>query len=102
MQYLRTASGSFINVASIARLPPERREGDAIAGWVATCRDGQTVPLAPYFTLPGRIEAVLGGLPGAIVAMERNEGTRTCPSGNCCAEVGATRRGDERSLQAAT
>jgi len=103
MQYLRTVSGSFINVASIALLTPERGEGDGITGWIATCRDGQTVPLAPYFTLPGRIEAVLGALPAAIVAVERNAGTRsTCRSGNCCAEVGATRRDDERSVQAAT
>ena len=86
MQYLRTASGSFINAATITLLTPERGEGDAIMGWVATCRDGQTIALAPYFTLPGRIEAVLDRLPADIVALDQNEGALTCPSGNCCAE----------------
>ena len=90
MQYLRTASGSFINAASIALLIPERGEGEAVKRWVATCHDGQAVALAPYFTLPGRIEPVLNLLSGNIVAGDPKEGSFACPPETCCAGPGAT------------
>lgn len=97
MQYLRTASGSFINAATITLLTPERGKDDTINGWVATCRDGQTVTLAHYFTLPGRIAAVLDRLPADTVAVDRKEDTLACPSVNCCADVAAARGSEERA-----
>lgn len=97
MQYLRTASGSFINAATITLLTPKRGEDDTINGWVATCRDGKTVTLAPYFTVPGRIDAVLDRLPADTVALDRKEGRLACPSLNCCADAGATPGNEERA-----
>jgi hypothetical protein len=82
MLYLRTASGSLINAATITRLSPDRADDDTIAGWIATCRDGQTIALAPYFTLPGRIEPVLAQLP-AVDAQAFDAAALPCSSENC-------------------
>jgi hypothetical protein len=82
MQYLRTASGTFLNSAAITRLSPERGEDDAITGWIATCRDGQTVALATYFALPGRIDTLLSHVPARETAPDKpkSEASPTCPS----------------------
>jgi hypothetical protein len=89
MQCLRTASGTFINAATITHMTPERGDRDVIKGWLATCSDRRTVELAPYFTLPGRIEPVLDRLPADIAALERRESSLTCPARNCCGDSGA-------------
>ena len=50
MLYLRTASGGFINAADIVALSPQRDDGsEEIAGWIATCADGEAVALAAYY-----------------------------------------------------
>jgi hypothetical protein len=63
MLYLRTASGSFINAATIVQLTPQRAGlGDEITGWVAICEGGKAVTLAPYYAVSGRIEMVLASV----------------------------------------
>jgi hypothetical protein len=63
MLYLRTASGSFINAASIVQLTPQRAGlADEITGWVAICEGGKAVTLAPYYAVSGRIEMVLASV----------------------------------------
>ena len=70
MLYLRTASGALINAA------PSSRSGDSwtifaalirapeeITSWVATCADGETVTLAPYYAAPGRLEKLMEFIP---------------------------------------
>jgi hypothetical protein len=52
MRLLRTDAGEFINAAAIV---PVYREGDGI-GWLAVLADGAEIPLAPYYSVPGRIE----------------------------------------------
>jgi hypothetical protein len=60
MLYLRTASGDFVNAATIVQLSPQRGgSGDEITGWVAIGRDGHAVALAAYYVTPGRIEKLL-------------------------------------------
>ena len=64
MLYLRTASGAFINAANIVLLSPERDDGaEEITSWVATCADGETVTLAPYYAAPGRLEKLMDFIP---------------------------------------
>jgi hypothetical protein len=63
MLYLRTASGGFINAATIVQLSPQRAGSDEITGWLAICSDGKAVALAAYHTTPGRIETVLDYMP---------------------------------------
>jgi hypothetical protein len=86
MLYLRTASGSFINAASILRLSPQRAGiGDEISGWVAICDGGKAVTLAPYYAAPGRIATVRDYIPAraqAAVAVA-SEVALPCPSENC-------------------
>jgi hypothetical protein len=66
MLYLRTASGSFINAATIIQLSPQRAgSGDEITGWVAICDGGKVVTLAAYYAAPGRIETVLDYMPAS-------------------------------------
>ena len=64
MLYVRTASGDFINAATIVQLAPQRGgSGDEITGWVAICDGGRAITLAPYYAAPGRIETVLDYIP---------------------------------------
>ena len=56
MLYLRTASGRFIDAASIVELT---RRGDQAKVCVAICRDGQEVALARYYSTPGQVEREL-------------------------------------------
>ena len=64
MLYLRTASGALINAANIVQLSPERDDGaEEITSWVATCADGETVTLAPYYAAPGRLEKLMEFIP---------------------------------------
>jgi hypothetical protein len=49
--YLRTASGEFINAATIVQLSPQRGGGE-ITGWMAVRGDGKTVPLAACWKTP--------------------------------------------------
>jgi hypothetical protein len=88
MLYVRTASGSFINAATIIQLSPQRAgDGDEITGWVAICDGGKAFTLAAYYVTPGRIETVLDYIPagarggGTLVS----EAPLPCPSENCCA-----------------
>ena len=60
MRLVRTAAGGFLNVAKIERLVDER--GNAAASWIAICADGEEIPLAPYYSAPGRAERELQGL----------------------------------------
>jgi hypothetical protein len=85
MLYVRTASGSFINAATITRLLPRRVGDDEITGWVAYCRDGEAVSLASYYALPGRIDAVLDHLPPSSQAAGavENDSVLPCSSENC-------------------
>jgi hypothetical protein len=78
---------TFLNSAAITLLSPERGEDDAITGWIATCRDGQTVALASYyFALPGRIDTLLSHVPARETAPDKpkSEASPPCPSNNCC------------------
>jgi hypothetical protein len=62
--YIRTASGDFINAATIVQLSPQHHGiDDEITGWVAICGDGRAIALADYYAEPGRIETVLGAVP---------------------------------------
>ena len=64
MLYLRTASGNFINAATILQLSPQRAgAGNEVTGWIAICDGGKAVTRAPYYAVPGRIETVLEYLP---------------------------------------
>jgi len=64
MLYLRTASGGFVNAATIVQLSPQRGEGtDEITSWVAICGDGKAVALAAYYAVPGRIQKVVDFMP---------------------------------------
>lgn len=64
MVYLRTASGGFVNAATIVQLSPQRGDGtDEITTWVAICGDGKAVALADYYAVPGRIERVVDLMP---------------------------------------
>src|SRR4051794_37037252 len=60
MRLVRTAAGGFLNVEKIERLVDER--GDVAASWIAICADGEEIPLAPYYSAPGRAERELQGL----------------------------------------
>ena len=60
MRLVRTAAGGFVNVEKIERLVDERSE--AAASWIAICADGEEIPLAPYYSAPGRAERELQGL----------------------------------------
>lgn len=88
MLYVRTASGSFINAATILQLSPQRHgSGEEITGWLAICEGGKAVTLAPYYPAPGRIETVLDHA----AASARNIGPvpsgvdLLCSSADCCA-----------------
>jgi hypothetical protein len=64
MVYLRTASGDFVDAATIVQLSPQRGDGtDEITSWVAICGDGKAVALAAYYAVPGRIEEVVAFIP---------------------------------------
>jgi hypothetical protein len=64
MLYLRTASGNFVNAATIVQLSPQRADGaDEITGWIAICGDGKAVALAAYYAAPGRIEEAVDFMP---------------------------------------
>jgi hypothetical protein len=88
MLYVRIASGSFINAATIVQLSPQRMGiGDEITGWVAICDGGDAVSVAPYYAAPGRIATVLDH----VAASARNIGPvpsgadLACFSADCCA-----------------
>ncbi|MGE5270029.1 MAG: hypothetical protein ACM3JG_10210 [Thiohalocapsa sp.] len=89
MLYVRTASGSFINAATILQLSPQRHggSGEELTGWLAVCEGGKTVTLASYYAAPGRIETVLDH----VAASARDIGTVAsgaelpCSSADCCA-----------------
>ena len=86
MLYVRTASGTFINAATIVQLSPQRSEiGDEITGWVAICDGGKAVTLAPYYAAPGRIESVLDHIPVSARETGKVETGLPCPSADCCA-----------------
>jgi hypothetical protein len=55
MLFLRTASGSFVNAATIVRLSLQH-DGE---GWLAICGDGKEVVLDRYYSAPGRVEKEL-------------------------------------------
>lgn len=66
MLYVRTAAGSFVSAATIIQLSPQRAGSDSeITSWVAICDGGRAVTLAPYYAVPGRIEAVLDHMPAS-------------------------------------
>jgi hypothetical protein len=88
MLYVRTASGAFINAATIVQLSPQRMGTyEEIIGWVAICDGGNAVSLAPYYAAPGRIEMVLD----QVAASARDIGPvlsgadLACSSADCCA-----------------
>jgi hypothetical protein len=86
MLYLRTASGTFINAATILQLTPQRAgQGDEITGWVAICEGGKAVTLAPYYTVPGRIDTVRASLAASAGANRTlaSEAAFICPAGQC-------------------
>jgi hypothetical protein len=86
MLYLRTASGTFINVDAILQLTPQRaNQGDEITGWIAICEGGKAVTLAPYYAVPGRIDMVRASLAASAGANRTfaNETALTCPPGQC-------------------
>jgi hypothetical protein len=87
MLYLRTASGGFINAATIVQLSPERGDGsDEITGWIAICGDGTAVALAAYYATPQRIEDVLDDMPAVnarAVGEHGNSAALPCLSENC-------------------
>jgi|HubBroStandDraft_6_1064221.scaffolds.fasta_scaffold3762318_1 hypothetical protein len=81
MLYLRTASGSFINAATIVQLTPQRAGlGDEITGWVAICEGGKAVTLAPYYAVSGRIEMVLA----SVRAIAEDTRVSASDMGLCC------------------
>jgi hypothetical protein len=89
MLYLRTASGRFINAASIVELT---QHGDQAEVWVAIRSDGPEVPLARYFSAPGRVERELPHLlPGreAVVLPSRHasRAAADCSAAVCCGGV---------------
>ena len=64
MLYLRTASGGFLNAAKIVALSPRRDDdSEQIAGWIATCVDGEEVALAAYYVDPSRLEQAIRFMP---------------------------------------
>jgi hypothetical protein len=64
MLYLRTASGGFLNAAKIVAPSPRRDDGgEEIAGWIATCADGEEVALSAYYVEPGRLEQAIRFMP---------------------------------------
>ncbi len=64
MLYLRTASGGFLNAADIVSLSPQHDDHSAeIAGWIATCTDGNAVVLAAYYAEPGRLDQAIRFMP---------------------------------------
>jgi hypothetical protein len=87
MLYVRTASGTFINAATIIQLSPQRAgSGDEITSWLAICDGGKAVTLAPYYAAPGRIDTVLDYLPPnarAISVPSTSGGALPYPSENC-------------------
>ena len=89
MLYLRTASGTFIDAASIVELT---RRGDQTKVCVAICRDGQEVALARYYSTPGRVERELPHLL-PVRASHRPfraatiPGAADCSATGCCAGV---------------
>ncbi len=90
MLYLRTASGSFIDAASIVELT---RRGDQTKVCVAICRDGQEVALARYYSAPGRIERELPHLLPVRASHRPFRAAATIPAAadcsatDCCAGV---------------
>jgi hypothetical protein len=80
MLYVRTASGEFINAATIVQLAPQRGgSGDEITGWVAICDGGKAIMLAPYYAASGRIETVLDYLPVSARAVRKDVGEEALP-----------------------
>ena len=93
MRYLRTANGTFIKVGSIVELT---RHGDQPEVWVAIRSDGQEVPLARYYSAPGRVERELPHLLPArepVVPPSRHASRAAavpaagCSAAVCCAGV---------------
>lgn len=93
MLYLRTASGTFINAARIVELAPPADQAEV---WVAVCTDGQEVPLACYYSAPGRVERELPHLlpaRAAVVALSSRQASLAaavpagpdCSAAACCA-----------------
>jgi len=86
MLYLRTATGGFINAATIVQLSPQRGDGtDEITSWVAICDNGKAVALAAYYAVPGRIEKVVDFMPAVNARAIGEHGSRAalpCPSEN--------------------
>jgi hypothetical protein len=86
MLYLRTASGSFINAASIVQLTPQRAGlADEITSWVAICEGGKAVTLAPYYAVSGRIEMVLASVRATAAdnSMSATNMALCCPAEDC-------------------
>jgi hypothetical protein len=86
MLYLRTVSGTFINVDAILQLTPQRAgQGDEITGWIAICEGGKAVTLAPYYAVPGRIDMVQASLAAGAGANRTfaSEAALTCHAGQC-------------------
>jgi hypothetical protein len=88
MLYLRTAYGTFINAGSIVELT---QHGDQPEVWVAIRSDGQEVPLARYYSAPGRIERELPHLlprREAVVLPSRHASRAAAvPAADCSAAV---------------
>jgi hypothetical protein len=88
MLYLRTAAGTFINAASIVELTQRRDQAES---WVAVCGDGQELPLARYYSAPGRVERELPHLLRAREAIALPirravaAATPDCSATACCA-----------------
>ena len=88
MLYVRTASGSFINAATILQLSPQRHgSGEEITGWLAICEGGKAVTLASYYAAPGRVESVLDYVAASArdIGPVASEAELPCSSADCCA-----------------
>ena len=89
MLYLRTASGDFINAATIVQLSPQRGGGgsDEVTSWIAICGDGKAVALAAYYVTPGRIDTVWDYMPTANTPTVGEHGNKAtalpCSPENC-------------------
>ena len=83
MRLLRTTAGKFINAAAIVRL---HREDDG-TGWLAVLVDGGEVPLAPYYSAPGRVERDFPHLVrGPATAAVARPAMAVCQAEACCAQ----------------
>ena len=88
MLYVCTASGSFINAATILQLSPQRHgNGEEITGWLAICEGRKAVTLASYYAAPGRIETVLDHAAASARDIDpvASGAELPCSSADCCA-----------------